>query len=132
MKRLMVATICGLALTAAPFVDQARAEVPSATEKTFQEDVLKAKEPVFVDFYTTWCGPCKKMAPVIEELSKEFSGKVKFLKVDVDDNGKLAEELKIESIPTFITYKKGKAVHRFSGLSEKAEISKKIETLLND
>jgi thioredoxin 1 len=132
MKRLIMATLCGLALSSLSSLRPACAEVAAATEKSFQADVLDSKEPVFVDFYAPWCGPCKKMDPVIEELSKQFNGKVKFVKIDVDDNGKLAEQLNIESIPTFITYKKGKPVDRTAGLSEKADLSKKIETLLTD
>jgi thioredoxin 1 len=130
MKRLIMTILCGLAFSSLSSVSPACADVSPATEKSFQEDVLNSKVPVFVDFYAPWCGPCKKMDPVVAELSKQFDGKVKFVKIDVDDNGKLAEQFNIESIPTFIFYKKGKEVDRNAGLSEKADLTKKVEALL--
>jgi thioredoxin 1 len=130
MKRLIIAILCGLAYSNLSSLSPACADVGTATEKSFQADVLDSKDPVFVDFYAPWCGPCKKMDPIVVELSKEFDGKMKFVKIDVDDNGKLAEQFNIESIPTFIIYQKGKEVDRKAGLAEKADLTKKVEALL--
>ncbi len=130
MRRFIMAAVLGLALWAIGSFNICQAEVPSTSDASFKNDVLNSKEPVLVDFYATWCGPCKKMAPVIDELSSEYANKVKFLRVDVDTNNKLAAEFKINSIPTFITYKNGKAVDRIVGLSPKTELSKKLDSLL--
>lgn len=81
-----------------------------------------AKGVVLVDFWATWCPPCRKMAPVVEEIAGELKGKVKFGKVDVDSNKNLAEKYKIRSIPTFILFKNGKMVDQIIGAVEKQEL----------
>lgn len=78
-------------------------------------NLLKGNTPVFVDFYATWCGPCKAMEPVIKELSKELSGKVKVLKVDIDKNPKVSVRYNIRSVPTMILFRNGKIIWRKSG-----------------
>lgn len=80
------------------------------TTKTFEEEVLKSDKPVLVDFWATWCGPCQMMGPVVDELSEELKDTVKVCKVNVDDNGELAQQFGIMSIPNFILFKDGKAV----------------------
>lgn len=79
----------------------------NVTKENFEEEVLKSELPVVVDFWATWCGPCQIMGPIVEELSQELEGKVKFCKVNVDENSELAESYDVMSIPNFKLFKKG-------------------------
>lgn len=90
----------------------------------FEEEVLNSKEPVLVDFYADWCGPCKMMAPVVEELANELQGKGKAGKINVDQNQDLAMKYNVMSIPTLIIFKEGKEVSRFVGVTDKKELLK--------
>jgi len=96
--------------------------VNTVTKDTFQKEVLDDKGVVFVDYYADWCGPCRFTAPIVEELSEddEFKSKVKFVKVDVDQNQELATQYNIFSIPTFMIFKAGKPVAQFAGARDKA------------
>jgi len=103
------------------------------TNKNFQKEVLESKVPVLVDFWASWCGPCRMMAPIIEELEKEFKGKeVKIGKLNVDENEKIAQQYHIMSIPTIIIFKNGKPVEQMVGVRGKEELAKKIEDLLKN
>lgn len=85
----------------------------------FQEKVLQASTPVLVDFFATWCGPCKMMAPVLDEVSSEVTGKAAVYKVDVDKDPQLAQQFGIMSVPTMIVFKGGKPVNQFVGVQPK-------------
>ena len=99
-------------------------------EQTFDKEVLKSAEPVLVDFWATWCGPCKVMLPLIDELAKESSGKpYKIGKVNVDENGVLAGKYNVMSIPTFIFFKGGKEQARLMGVQPKDKLLKTLEGL---
>ena len=91
-------------------------------------EIIKGDQPTLVDFYATWCGPCKQMHPILEQLSKEVKGKARILKVDVDKNQKLAMKLSVRSVPTFVIYRKGKIVWRSSGAVTKDVLKKKLES----
>lgn len=104
--------------------------VTDSSDATFKRDVMQASEPVFVDFYTTWCGPCKSMAPVVEELASDYKGRLKVVKVDIDKNPGIAQALGIQSIPTFVMFKKGKPVGVEMGLTPKQVLSSKIDDLI--
>lgn len=95
----------------------------------FEEKVIKSKIPVLVDFFADWCGPCKLAAPVLEELSKDYAGKVEIAKLDVDESNKTAGSFGVMSIPTVIMFKDGKEVERkvgFGGRSPYEEMIKKV------
>ncbi|GAB4511125.1 MAG: hypothetical protein OHK0046_08780 [Anaerolineae bacterium] len=114
----------------APLPEQKQVEAPKAVEKvrkathvtaaTWRKDVLKSKTPVLVDFWAAWCGPCQTVAPFIDSLAGKYSGQVKVVKLNVDENQKLAQEFNVQSIPTFIVFENGQAVGRLSGANPRA------------
>ena len=97
------------------------------TEKNFEQEVLKSDIPVLVDFWAVWCGPCRMVTPVVEEISEEYSGKVKVGKLNVDDNPSLASKYKVMSIPTLMLFKEGVVVDHIIGAQGKAQIKAMID-----
>jgi thioredoxin 1 len=100
------------------------------TDANFKKEVLESNLPVLVDFWATWCGPCKMIAPIVEELAKEYSHKMKIGKINVDENPKIATLYGIMSIPALIFFKNGKIMEQAAGVLNKAELKKKIEANL--
>jgi thioredoxin 1 len=100
--------------------------VDKTTDATFDQDVLKASGPVVVDFWAEWCGPCRMIAPALEEISKSLNGKVKIAKLNVDENPAVASKYGIRSIPTLMVFKGGKQVATKTGASPKSELSRWI------
>lgn len=98
----------------------------------FQDEVVKSSEPVVVDFYADWCGPCKMIEPVIHQLSKEYQGKVKFVKVDTDANQELAMQFGIMSIPTVMFFSKGKVEDIVIGAVPSAVLKSKVDALVKN
>ncbi len=98
-------------------------------QNNFEEIVLKSEVPVLVDFWATWCGPCRMIAPTIEKIAEENDGKIRVGKVNVDDNMQLSATYGIEVIPTLLFFKDGKVVKKTTGVQEKAEIEKIIASL---
>ncbi len=94
-------------------------KVLHANVENFGSDVLKSNVPVFVDFWAEWCGPCRIIGPIIEELAGEFDGKVRFAKVNVDENQEIAEKYDIQAIPTLIVFRNGEPVSRIVGAAPK-------------
>ena len=92
------------------------------TSENFQNEVVDAKGTVLVDFYADWCGPCKMMSPVIDNIADEYSDKVKVGKINIDENQNLAVEYNVMSIPTIMIFKNGKLQHTFVGVRDKKEI----------
>ena len=99
-------------------------------DDTFKTEVLEAKQPVLVDFWAEWCGPCHAIAPVIEELAAEFEGRVKAGKLDVDNNPVTASEHHIHSIPTLLFFKEGQVVDKVVGVVSKKVLMEKLNSLL--
>ena len=96
----------------------------------FRSEVEEKQGVVVVDFFATWCGPCKMLAPVFEELGKEMDSKAKFLKVDVDQSLEIAQQFSISTVPTMIIFKDGKAVDKMIGFIPKEQIKAKVESYL--
>ena len=104
--------------------------VINVANDTFDQEVLKASTVVMVDFWATWCGPCKIVAPVVEELAREYEGKAKFAKVNTDENADLASRYNIRGIPTLIFFKDGEIKDQIVGAVPKAQLKSKIDSLL--
>jgi thioredoxin 1 len=101
------------------------------TDQNFESEVLKSKEPVLVDFFAEWCGPCQITGPIIEELAKEYEGKVKIGKINVDENQQVAAKYGIMSIPTIIIFKNGQEIKREVGFVSKEGYAKLLDSLLS-
>lgn len=97
------------------------------TEENFDAEVLNGGSLALVDFYADWCGPCKMMGPVIEELAEKYSGQVKIGKLNVDDNPQIAAKYRVMSIPTIIFFKNGAAVETLVGVQKKEDLEAKME-----
>lgn len=100
------------------------------TDKNFSEDVLRSAPPVMVDFYADWCGPCKMLAPLMDELAKEYEGKAKIFKLNVDESMDTAQTYGVMSIPTIIFFKGGKEVDRTVGALSKDALEERLKALL--
>ena len=100
------------------------------TDDAFENEVIKSKIPVVVDFWAPWCGPCRMMSPIIEELAGEYEGKAKICKMNTDENPGKAGEYSISAIPTLLFFKNGKVVKEVVGLQSKEELKKILDSLL--
>ena len=103
------------------------AHVVDLTDDNFQAEVLDSSQPVLVDFWAPWCGPCRMIAPLIEELASEYVGAVKVGKLNIDDSPKAASDLGVSSIPTLMVFKGGQVVDRFVGVQPKNRLQKALD-----
>jgi thioredoxin 1 len=101
--------------------------VPEFDDNNFENEVLQSSEPVLVDFWAPWCGPCRQIAPVIEELAGENSGSIKFGKLNVDDAPSAAQNYGVSSIPTIMVFKNGEVVERFVGVQSKSKLQQALD-----
>ncbi|MGD1006829.1 MAG: thioredoxin [Ignavibacteriaceae bacterium] len=100
------------------------------TDENFQSEVINSTEPVLIDFWAAWCGPCRIIAPIVEELAGEFSGKVKIGKLDIDNNQQTSIEYGVRSIPTLLIFKDGKVRETIIGAVPKSNIVQKLNAVL--
>lgn len=100
------------------------------TDATFEEVVLKSDKPVMVDFWAAWCGPCRMVAPIIDQISEEYEGKAVIGKVDVDANQEFAAKYGVRNIPTVLTFKNGEVVNRQVGVAPKATYASSLDAVL--
>lgn len=106
------------------------AEPIAVSENDFDKEVLESGTPVLVDFWADWCGPCKMIAPSIDELASELDGQIKFAKVDVDENPGIAMKYGIRGIPTLLVFKNGAPIDQMVGAQPKSAIKKRLEAAL--
>jgi thioredoxin 1 len=104
--------------------------VQEFTDDNFKGEVLESSQPVLVDFWAEWCGPCRALAPTIEKIARDYNGKVKVGKVDTDANRETALQYRIESIPTVILFKKGEVVQKFVGLRREADYKQVLDAAM--
>ena len=97
------------------------------TSENFEKEVLQSDVPVLVDFWATWCGPCQMMAPVVSEIAEEMAGKVKVGKVNVDEQPYLANQFRIDAIPTLMIFKDGKATETYVGMRQKSVLTAALQ-----
>ncbi|HZL41789.1 MAG TPA: thioredoxin [Verrucomicrobiae bacterium] len=103
-------------------MNQSTANVTRIGAGEFEAEVIQSSSPVLVDFYATWCGPCKALSPRVEKIAAEFSGKVKFVKVNVDESQSIAQRFGINAIPTLLMFENGKVVDTLVGLQSEADL----------
>ncbi len=104
--------------------------VKTATDANFETEVLKSGTPAIVDFWAVWCGPCRALAPIVDELAGDFQGKVNVFKLNVDENPEVAGKYGIRGIPTILFFKGGQLITQTVGVSPKADLTKKMNELL--
>lgn len=101
--------------------------VKDVTDKNFESEVLKSDQPVLVDFWAAWCQPCRALAPAVEAVAKQYEGKAKIFKLNVDDYNQIAVQYQVRGIPTLIVFKGGKEAQRVTGLTTKENISRMLD-----
>jgi thioredoxin 1 len=99
------------------------------TDQNFEEEVIRSSQPVLVDFWAPWCGPCRVIGPIVEELAGEFAGQVKVGKLNVDENLEVAQRFRIRGIPTLLFFEKGQVVDQIVGLVPRGEIAARLKSL---
>jgi thioredoxin 1 len=100
------------------------------TDTSFDQEVLQSTKPVLVDFWAPWCGPCRMVAPIVDELAEEYDGKVEFVKLNTDDNPNVAVKYGIRSIPTLLVFKAGEPVGQIIGFRPKSDLKKRLDAAL--
>ncbi len=101
------------------------------SDSDFEQEVLKSTKPVLVDFWAPWCGPCRMVSPIVEELATEYDGKVEFVKVNTDDNPNTSVKYGIRSIPTLLVFKDGEAVGQIVGFRPKSDLKERLDAVIS-
>jgi thioredoxin len=112
-------------------MNQSTANVKHITDAEFDAEVVQSSLPVVADCYATWCGPCKMLSPIVDALADEYAGKIKFVKVNVDESPKTAQQFQIQAIPTLLYFKDGKLASTSMGLLSKADLAGRLELLIS-
>ena len=102
------------------------ADIMEVSDKDFDAEIMGADKPAVVDFWAEWCGPCKMIAPILEDIAEEYDGRIKITKIDVDQDNHMAMQLRVQSIPTLILFKNGQAVERLVGAMPKDRLMSRI------
>ena len=105
--------------------------LPEVTDSTFEAEVLKSDLPVLVDFSAEWCGPCKSLAPIVEELAGEYEGRVKFVQLNIDNSRQTPSNYGIMAVPTLILFKNGEVADKVTGFKPKPVLAKHLESLVS-
>lgn len=105
-------------------------EVLHATDQTFDTEVMQAEQPVLVDFSATWCGPCKKLEPIVHEIAGDYNGRLKVVKVDVDQAPSIAQKFGVLSVPTLLLFKEGAVKDQVVGLVSKQALSDRVDKVI--
>jgi len=103
--------------------------VVTLTQENFAKEVLQSQTPVLVDFWASWCGPCKMLSPILDELAQEYDGRIKIGKVNTDEQPELASEYRIQAMPTMLFFKQGQVAKQVVGLKSKRELQSSFESL---
>jgi thioredoxin 1 len=105
----------------------ASGNIVTATESNFEDEVLSSAQPVLVDFWAEWCGPCKMIAPVLDELATEYGNRVKIAKVNIDENQNLAAQYRVTAIPTLLVFKGGQVMEQMVGAKSKRDLKASLD-----
>lgn len=130
MRKFTLAVLTAALAAASINIASVASDVGTTSDSSFSQDVLSSKQPVVVDFYADWCGPCHHMAPVVDRLSAEYGGRVKFVRVNIDSSPNTAARYGVSSIPTFGVFKNGRMVGSTTGDMPKQELAGTINRAL--
>jgi thioredoxin 1 len=111
-------------------MNESSANVKHITQGEFADEVTRYAQPVVVDFYATWCGPCRQLSPLLDRVAGGFAGKIKFVKVNVDESPGLAQNFQVQAIPTVLLFKDGKLADRLTGVPAEADLQSKLAALV--
>jgi len=106
--------------------------LPEVNDQSFEAEVLKSRIPVVVDFWAAWCGPCRMLAPAVEDLARTYAGRLKVVKLDVDDNHSTASRFAIRSIPSLLFFKQGQLVDQIVGVCSRTQLAESAEKILRE